>query len=95
MDELIAKMPPTHVLPTTDEVPTMVQMIARGRADLIITTQEEVEIYVHQSGFKLEDFHILVFPDVPAVEKRYILCSQQVPAEVLDNLNSALAKIVH
>jgi polar amino acid transport system substrate-binding protein len=95
MDELIAKMPHSHVLPTTDEVPTMVQMIARGRADLIITTQEEVEIYVHQSGFKLEDFRILVFPDVPAVEKRYILCSQQVPSEIIDDLNSALAKIVH
>ncbi|HEY8026715.1 MAG TPA: transporter substrate-binding domain-containing protein [Burkholderiaceae bacterium] len=95
MDELIAKMPSAHVFPTTDEVPTMVQMIARGRADLIITTQEEVEIYIHQSGFKLEDFHILVFPDVPEVEKRYILCSQEVPVEVIDNLNSVLTKIVH
>ena len=90
MDALIAKMPPSHVMRVAEEVSTMVKMLKADRADLIVTTQEETEIYIQQSGFSEKDFRVLKFPDVPAVEKRYILCSKQVPAEVIERINRAI-----
>ena len=90
MDALIAKMPPQQLMSSSMEVPTLVKMVHAGRADLIITTQEEIEIYVKQAELNMNDFGVLMFSDVPAVEMRYILCSQKLPAEVMDRLNGAI-----
>ncbi len=94
MDALIAKMPAGQVDASPGEVSSLVKMVNAGRADLIITTQEEVELYVNQAELKMKDFRVLVFPDVPAVEMRYILCSKLVPAEVITRLNKAIAEKV-
>ena len=67
-------------------------MIHAARADLIVTTQEEVEIYVKQAELEMSDFRVLEFPDVPAVEMRYVLCSQKVPADVMSRLNAAIGE---
>ena len=92
MDALIAKMPPGQVSASAMEVQNLVKMIHAGRADLIITTQEEVDLYVKQAELAMTDFRVLVFPDVPAVEMRYILCSKQVPAELMDRLNATISE---
>jgi polar amino acid transport system substrate-binding protein len=92
MDKLIAQMAPSQIASTTEEVSTMVKMIYSDRADLIVTTQEEVKLYIYQAGLNLRDFRVLVFPDVPAVEKRYILCSRQVSPELIENLDRVLPK---
>ncbi|WP_161631539.1 substrate-binding periplasmic protein [Rhodoferax saidenbachensis] len=90
MDKIIAGMPTAQVQAVPVDVTNLVQMIHARRADLIVTTQEEVEIYVEQAALKLKDFRVLVFPDVPAVEKRYILCSKSVPASLMAKLNKAI-----
>jgi len=90
MDSLIASMPVQQVQKVAAEVPTMVKMIKANRADLIITTQEETDFFIAQSGYQKKDFRILKFSDVPGTEQRYILCSQQVPAEVMTRLNHAI-----
>lgn len=33
---------------------------------------------------------LLKFPDLPAGDKRYIMCSKQVPDEVIGKLNKAI-----
>jgi polar amino acid transport system substrate-binding protein len=95
MDALIASMPPSQVARVAAEVPNLVKMVNLNRADLIITTQEEVALYVDQAELAMKDFRVLVFPDVPAVELRYILCSKQVPVETMTKLNKALANTVN
>jgi polar amino acid transport system substrate-binding protein len=87
-------MPPSQVEVVAAEIPNLVKMIAAKRADLIITTQEEVALYVDQAELKLKDFRVLIFPDVPAVEMRYILCSKQVPEDTMQRLNKAIGKFV-
>jgi uncharacterized protein (TIGR02285 family) len=94
MDALIAAMPPTQVAKAVAEVPNLVKMIDAKRADLIVTTHEEVALYVVQAELKMTDFRVLAFPDVPAVEMRYILCSKQVPPETMQRLNKAIGKSV-
>ena len=90
MDGLIARMPRAQVQTVAVEVPLMVQMVKANRADLLITTQEEVEVHVAQAGASMQDFEVLHFPDVPAVEQRYILLGRQVPAEVVRRLDEAI-----
>ena len=92
MDKLIAELPASQVQSAPVEVPNLIQMIHARRADLIVTTQEEVELYVEQAALQFKDFRVLVFPDVPAVEKRYVLCSKAVPASVMNKLNQAIGK---
>jgi hypothetical protein len=40
-------------------------------------------------------FKLLRFPDVPVVEKRYILCSKAVPVAVVKKLNEAIKATIH
>jgi polar amino acid transport system substrate-binding protein len=94
MDALIATMQPGQVTAVAAEIPNLVKMVNAKRADLIITTQEEVALYVDQAELAMRDFRVLVFPDVPAVEMRYILCSKQVPAETMQKLNEAIGNAV-
>ncbi len=90
LDQIIAKMPPENIVRVSDDVASMVRMVRSGIADLVTTTEEETEVYVSQAGFGMKEFRVLHFPDVPAVEKRYILCSKQVPDSVINKLNAAI-----
>jgi len=92
MDKLLSVVPKERIQKVTAEVPTMVKMLKANRADLIITTEEESEIFISKAGYKMEDFRILRFPDVPAVERRYILCSKSVPASTMKRLNEIIRK---
>lgn len=93
MDGLIKKMPEEKIQRVSAEVPVMIKMIKLGRADLIIMTQGETETFVSGAGYRMDEFRILKFPDVPAVEKRYILCSRNVPATMMLQLNEVIRKI--
>jgi polar amino acid transport system substrate-binding protein len=90
LDGLIAKMPRQQVEIVTAEYVNMVKMIKGGHADLMIETAEQVEMTIREAGFKSDDFHLLKFPDVTARNDRYIMCSRQVPAELIARLNEAI-----
>ncbi len=91
MDALIAKMPAGQIQSVSTDVDNMVKMIHAKRADLVIATSEEVELYVASAGYPMNTFKVLRFPDVPAVEKRYLVCSQQVTEQVMSDFNKAIA----
>ena len=94
LDTIIAKMPATQLILEAAEVSDIVRLIHLGRADLIILTQEEVELYVTNAQLKMTDFNVLKFTDIPEVEMRYILCSKKVPSATIDALNAAIVKTV-
>jgi uncharacterized protein (TIGR02285 family) len=94
MDSLIEHIPAQQVQKVAAEVPTLVKMIQADRADLIITTEEETDYFISQSGYQKQDFRIIKFPDVPATEKRYILCSQRVPTEIMNRLNQSIKSTI-
>jgi len=93
MDSLISENFGERIQRVTVEVPTMVKMLKANRADLIITTEEESETFVSKAGYGMQEFRILKFPDVPAVERRYILCSKNVSPEIIKRMNDAIRKL--
>ena len=90
MNALIARMPPAQVQQVSLEVPAMVQMLKRNRADAIITTAEEAGIFVRQAGYPMSEFLVVQFPDVPAEEYRYILCKRSMSAQVRQRIDEAI-----
>lgn len=89
-DQIIAAMPPANVIRVPEDVSSMVKMVRYGIADVVPATPEEAEVYVANSGYGMKEFRILNFSDIPAVEKRYIICSKRVPAELMDKLNAII-----
>jgi polar amino acid transport system substrate-binding protein len=94
LDEIIAQMPAKQIVTEAGEVSEIVRLIYLNRSDLFIMTQEEVEVYVNKAELKMTDFNVLNFPDIPAVEMRYILCSKQVSPATIEALNAAIVKTV-
>lgn len=90
MDKLLIDVPKDRIQRVTAEVPTMVKMLKLNRADLIITTEEESKIFISNAGYTEKDIRILRFPDVPAVEHRYILCGKSISASTMTRLNQAI-----
>lgn len=90
LNTLIGDMPPNRVVRINDDIVSMVRLVKYGSAHVTLATQEEVELLVQQAGFLMGDFRIIRFPDVPAEEKRFIICSQQVPPAAIERLNEAI-----
>jgi polar amino acid transport system substrate-binding protein len=78
------------LMATTMENIEMTRMIALHRADMMFAAEEEASALLQQAGLNPLDFHILRFPDVPKGERRYILCSQSVPDQLMQRLNAAI-----
>lgn len=92
IDGLLATLRPI-VVKTVAENAQMVQMIQADRADFMFLAEEEARYLVEQAGFKLQDFHLVRFADMPPGERRYIMCSRQVPDEVITKLNKVIGGI--
>lgn len=91
MDTLIARMPVDQVQRVTAEVPVMVGMLKVGRADTIITTESEAELFIRQAGLAIDEFQIVHFPDVPATEYRYLLCNRFIEPGIRTRIDGAIA----
>ena len=93
MDALIAHMPVERVQRVALEVPQMVRMLKADRADVIITTEAEASIFVGSAGLLMRDFKIVRFPDVPAEEFRYLICSRGIDTPTMTRINKAIEAV--
>lgn len=75
---------------TTMENIEMTRMIALHRADMMFAAEEEASALLQQAGLNPLDFRVLRFADVPKGERRYILCSQSLPDQLMQRLNAAI-----
>jgi polar amino acid transport system substrate-binding protein len=83
-----------HVERISAEVPKILQMVSADRADLALMLPVEAD-YVFSHGVRAEDFQVLHFPDVPAKEYRYLMCSQKIPDDMMLRINKAISRHVH
>ena len=90
VDELIKKHDPKIVSVVTSTNVQMLQMILSGRADYFFISEEEAEHIVMNAGYDVSQFQLRHYSNMPAGNHRYITCSQQVSAEIVDSLNRAL-----
>lgn len=93
LDPLIDKMPQAQVQRVSDEMSSMVRMVRVGVADIMIMTEEEVEVYANPATAAGDGTRVLHLSDVPPREYRYLACSRQVPQQVMDKLNAAIATL--
>lgn len=89
IDNLLATLK-TPLILTTSENSSMIKMVNVGRADFMFTSEEEAAYFVEQAGYSLKDFHIFRFQDMPEGEKRYLMCSKDVPDELINQFNKAV-----
>ena len=84
-------VPVDQIIKTSADMPIILKMIQAGRADATIVSREEID-YLSRSMFAPTEFRELAFRDSPPGGYRHILCSRNVPAEIIVRLNSAIAK---
>jgi len=63
-----------------------------GRVDYLVVDQEERETMIQSAGLKLADFQLLLFPDIPRGNLRYLWCSRALPDSVMAKLNKAISR---
>lgn len=89
IDGLLAELKPLTVS-TTGENIQMLEMIRAHRADFMFVAEEEASYLVEQAGFSSGDFKMIRPEDVPAGEKRYLICSKRVDDRIIMRLNAAI-----
>ena len=92
IDALIDRYAPEQVVAVGSNNVQMLQMILSGRADYFFVSEEEAEEIITTAGHQLDQFQRQHYSDMPAGNKRYIACSQQVTKENVDMLNQVLGK---
>jgi uncharacterized protein (TIGR02285 family) len=92
IDALIDRYTPDRVVAVGSNNVQMLQMIQSGRADYFFVSEEEAEEIITSSGHQIDQFQRQHYSDMPAGNKRYIACSQQVTKEKVDLLNQALGE---
>lgn len=75
---------------TTADNQAMLRMIEGRRADYCFMTREEAtDLFMH-AGFNKDNFIMVPFAEIPHGNKRYLICSRQVPDETIERFNLAL-----
>lgn len=90
IDAQIKKYYPQTITVVNSTNIQMLQMILAGRADYLFSSEEEAKHMISSARFAPSQFRFHFFEELPAGNKRYIACSQQVPAEIIERINRAL-----
>jgi polar amino acid transport system substrate-binding protein len=93
LDGKIKEYDPVRTV-TTDENSEMLKMVFARHADYFFIAPEEADGLIRTSEFDAQDFKFIHFRDIPVGEKRYILCSLQVEASIIEQLNAAIRQYV-
>jgi polar amino acid transport system substrate-binding protein len=89
IDGLLNSAKPS-LIKTSAENTQMARILSDGNADIMFAAAEEAEYLVTQAGLNMKNFRLLKFPDMPNGEKRYLMCSKQVPDEWINRLNKGI-----
>ena len=90
IDGLLAQFKPV-VIHTTNENSAMVEMVRLNRADFMFVAEEEAKYLAAEAGASIREFQLIRFADMPMGEKRHLMCSKNVPDELIRQLNGAIA----
>jgi len=91
VDDSLKRHGPREVITTAENL-GMIKMIHTHRADYFFTSQEEAEDLILCSGLPGQDFKAVHFSDMPAGNKRYLICSRKIDEMTLLRLNRAIKR---
>lgn len=89
VDGLTAKMgenKQARVIPPAN----LVSMLNIGRIDYMFADPEEYEALAASVTIDPARLRLLSFPDIPAGNQRYLMCSKAVPKDVMDRIDAAI-----
>lgn len=89
LDTLIEKLQPNRQIATVENV-QMVKMLHARRANYMFISPEESVATIAAAGFQPGEFKLLRLANMPKGESRYILCSKNMPDELIARLNAAI-----
>ena len=89
LDKLIEQHQP-RARTTTDENLLMIKSIKLRTTDYMLIAPEEAAIAITAAGFSEKDFAQIKFNNMPDGEYRQIMCSKNVPDELINKLNAAI-----
>jgi len=89
LDAMINQYQPTQSV-TTDENLLMLKTIKLRKDAYMFLAPEEADAAIVAAGFGESQFKRISFADMPAGEHRHLMCSKNVPDEVISKLNSAI-----
>ncbi|MBK6908462.1 MAG: transporter substrate-binding domain-containing protein [Rhodocyclaceae bacterium] len=89
LDALIERYQPT-INKTADENLLMLKAIKLQMDDYMFIAPEEAAVAIAAAGFSESDFAQIKFKNMPDGEHRRIMCSKNVPDEVIAKLNAAI-----
>lgn len=94
VDELIAKKNPAEIQRVVGDARNLLGMLRNDRADLVMLAQEEIDYFGKTDANFRRDFKVIVFPEAPEQDLRYIMCSKRVSAQTMKQINAAIAATV-
>lgn len=75
---------------TTAENIGMVKMIKAGRADLMLSSEEEASYFFSRDDLDAKEFTLMRFKDMPMGEFRHLMCSKKVSDTLMQKINDGL-----
>lgn len=93
IDNLINQHKPDQIKVYSSAV-SLVEMMAVKRVSYMLISPVEVDFLIQKAGLDRNLFDLLTFPDIPAGNKRYLMCSKSVDNSTLEKLNDAIEEIV-
>jgi polar amino acid transport system substrate-binding protein len=69
-------------------------MLAKERMTYLLVAPEEISTLITSNKLNTADFTVFRLADIPAGNKRYIMCSKGVDQEVIDKINLSIQKFV-
>ena len=89
MDAMVEKYQPKRQT-TTDENLAMLRQIQRGMADYMLMAPEEARGAIEAAGLQSTDFRQIKPKNMPQGDYRHLMCSKNVPDELMHKLNAAI-----
>lgn len=89
LDDFMKKWQPVTAISTASTI-KMVQSVSTGIVDLMFVSEDEGNYIVRQLGEQMPKLRLLQFKDMPRGMERHIMCSKNVPDEVIARLNKAI-----
>lgn len=89
LDALIEKFQPTRIK-TTDENLQMIRSVRLNASSYMFMAPEEASAAIEAAGFDPAEFKQITLNNMPEGEYRHLLCSRNVPDDVIQKLNAAI-----
>jgi hypothetical protein len=80
---------PKHIMTSVQSV-QMVQMVAIGRGDFMMISNDEVEYYLDKGILNPKSIRIMKLADVDIRFTRRLMCSKSVDDKVIEKLNAVI-----